>query len=115
MRCSFCGAWEGFAHRHRPFAWQDVGGRPVCDGDCAGRELARQTCEPVDPEFSLEFETPQDVDGWRVVEPWWLVSDAGHVMLELDPVAGLGWYMMPRSGGLLGPFAEWQEAVFGSK
>jgi hypothetical protein len=111
MRCGFCGFSAGFPHRHRPVVWQDVGGRPVCDDDCAEKERARQECPGLDVDFALEIETPQDVDEWRVIEPWWLVSERGHVMLEMDPTVGHGWYLMPRRGGLLGPFAEWQEAV----
>lgn len=44
-RCSFCGVTQSFAHRKRPFTWQDVSGRVVCDDDCAELERARQGAE----------------------------------------------------------------------
>ncbi|XXX77317.1 hypothetical protein WMF30_00895 [Sorangium sp. So ce134] len=48
QRCSFCGVTESFVHRRRPLAWQDVGGRPVCDGECAEKEATRQAAQPVE-------------------------------------------------------------------
>jgi hypothetical protein len=44
-RCCFCGYHPGFVHRHRPIAWQDVAGRPVCDDECAEKETARQAAQ----------------------------------------------------------------------
>ncbi|WP_438029095.1 hypothetical protein [Sorangium sp. So ce233] len=46
QRCSFCGFSADFPHRHRPIAWQDIGGRLVCDADCAEKDAARQAAEP---------------------------------------------------------------------
>jgi hypothetical protein len=56
-RCSFCGVTPSFPHRRRPFVWQDVAGRLVCDEDCAGLERARQPAQPVLLEYA-------EVDGW---------------------------------------------------
>lgn len=44
-RCAMCGTTPAFPHRRRPFAWQDVAGRMVCDDDCAELERARQAAE----------------------------------------------------------------------
>ncbi|XXX79244.1 hypothetical protein WMF30_10760 [Sorangium sp. So ce134] len=57
QRCSFCGVTESFVHRRRPLAWQDVGGRPVCDGECAEKEATRQAAQPAPLEHA-------EVDGW---------------------------------------------------
>jgi hypothetical protein len=46
-RCCFCGVTASFPHRRRPFTWQDVAGRHVCDDDCAELERARQAAEPM--------------------------------------------------------------------
>jgi hypothetical protein len=45
QRCCFCGVTPVFPHRKRPFTWQDVGGRLVCDDDCAELERARQAAD----------------------------------------------------------------------
>jgi hypothetical protein len=43
-----CGAAASFPHRRRPFTWQDVAGRLVCDDECAEKEAARQSAQPVE-------------------------------------------------------------------
>jgi hypothetical protein len=45
QRCCFCGTTPAFPHRKRPFSWQDVAGRVVCDDDCAELERARQAAD----------------------------------------------------------------------
>jgi hypothetical protein len=40
-----CGHHPGLLHRHRPVAWQDVAGRPVCDAECAEKEAVRQAAD----------------------------------------------------------------------
>ena len=57
QQCSFCGTTSSFPHRRRPFVWQDVAGRQVCDDDCAETEAARQAAEPALLEHA-------EVDGW---------------------------------------------------
>lgn len=65
--CAFCGHHPGFPHRHRPVAWQDVGGRPVCDAECAEKEQARQGAQG-------DALVHSDVDGL-----WGLSLDQHHV------------------------------------
>jgi hypothetical protein len=109
-RCCFCGSYEGFEHRRRPFDWQDVDGSPCCDAECARLHRLRLDAVPLE-DVALEFEVPSPGDGWRVIDRWWLVSDTAYVILELDAVVGAGWYVMPRGGGIRGPMADWREAV----
>ncbi|MGK3995036.1 hypothetical protein [Sorangium sp. So ce1024] len=55
-------------HRRRPFRWQDVAGRPVCDDDCAELERLRQSVRPNDARVLLV----QEIDGeWIVDQPVW--------------------------------------------
>jgi hypothetical protein len=114
MRCTFCGKTDAFPFLRSPIRWLSTPAGPVCSDDC-GRLLIARDAEPIPSldwlDMEWTFESFGEVAGWRVVEPWWAVGPAGHVMLELDASIGPGWWLIRRGVGRAGPFGTWQEAV----
>lgn len=62
-RCAFCGIHAAYPFLRRKLSWCDVGGRPVCGGECEALERARQAATPEERIIEVH-----EIDGVRRVD-----------------------------------------------